>query len=744
MASIGKIARRTFLVGLVAIAGGVAFGVYQLRKDVPNPLVAGEGEAVLTPYVLLNQDGVTVITPRAEMGQGVHTTLAALVAEEMDVAWDDISVLHGPPAQAYYNQALLGAALPFRHYADTEFRNSLRRNIGLVGKLLHLQVTGGSTSIKDGYERMRHAGASAREALKLAAAAQLGVAVGDLRTEDSHVIAPDGTRIAYTALAEAVRDVPLPDVALRPRSEWKYLGKSMPRVDMLSKATGTAQYAGDVQLDGMQFATVRMNPKRAGMVSYDDTAARAMPGVLAVVDLGDGIAVVATNTWLAMQASEAVDIVWEDAPYPADTPAMMAAIAASLDDAPDSTVRNDGDVTRDMAGIEVVAEYTVPFLAHATMEPMTATAWLQGGKLDIWAGNQAPVMTRDTCAAAAGVDPEMVTVHTMLMGGGFGRRAETDYAVQAAKIAAALPGTSVRMTWSRTEDLQHDFYRPAAMARFRGVVADGAAVLIDGRIAAPSVSHQSIMRQMGQVPPGPDRAHVEGAADQPYGVPNFRITGHLTDLAVPIGFWRSVAASFNGFFLDTFIDEMAHAAGADPLQFRLALAEREHAPSAGVIRAVGEMAGWTGQTPDNIGRGIGFSYSFGTPTAQVVEVEDTGNGIRINKCWIACDPGVALDPAIIEAQMVSGAIFGFSAAMQEEITFADGQAEQRNFIDYDALRMHNSPAFEVRILENNPHLGGIGEPGTPPAMPALGNALFDLTGVRARELPLIKTYDLIL
>lgn len=744
MANIRKIARRTFLIGSAAIAGGVAFGVYQLREDAPNPLVAGAGEAVLTPFILLNQDGVTVIAPRAEMGQGVQTTLAALVAEEMDVAWADITVLHGPPAQAYYNQALLGIALPFRHYADTDFRHSLRQGIGQIGKLLHLQVTGGSTSMKDGYERMRHAGASAREALKLAAAAQLGVAASDLRTADSHVIAPDGTRIAYTALAEAVRDIDLPDVELRPRSEWKYLGKSMPRVDMLAKATGTAQFAGDVQLEGMQFATVRINPKRAGMVSYDDTAARTMDGVTAVIDLGDGIAVVASNTWLAMQAAQAVDIVWQDAAYPAETAGMMAAIAAAFDLEPNSTVRDDGDVTAAIEGTEIVAEYTVPFLAHATMEPMNATALFTGDRLEIWTGNQAPVMTRDKCAAVAGIAPEAVTVHTTLMGGGFGRRAETDYSVQATRIAAALPGTPIRMTWTREEDMRHDFYRPAAMARFRGVVADGAAQLIDGQIAAPSVFQQSSLRQMGQVPPGPDRAHVEGAADQPYGVPNFRITGHLADLAVPVGFWRSVAASFNGFFLDTFIDEMAHAAGTDPLQFRLALAEREHAPSAGVIRAVGEMCGWTGQTPANIGRGVAFCHSFGTATAQVVEVEDTGRGIRINHCWIACDPGIALDPAIIEAQMISGAIYGLSAAMQEEVTFTDGAADQGNFTDYDALRMHTAPRFDVRILETSADLGGIGEPGTPPAMPALGNALFDLTGVRARELPLIKTFDLIL
>jgi isoquinoline 1-oxidoreductase beta subunit len=744
MASIGKIARRTFLVGVAAIAGGAAFGVYMVRKDAPNPLIAGDGEATLNPYILINQDGVTIIAPRAEMGQGVHTTLAALVAEEMDVAWHDITVLHGPPAQAYYNQALLGLALPFHHYADTEFKHNLRQNIGMVGKLLNLQVTGGATSTKDAYERMRHAGASAREALKLAAANQLGVDASALKTENSKVIAPDGTELAYTSLAEAVRDVTPPDVELRTKADWKYLGKSMPRTDMVGKSTGTAPYAADTKLDGMKFATVRMNPRRSDMISYDDSAAKDMPGVDAIVDLGDGIGVVASNTWLAIQAAEMVDIEWEAANYPADTDRLLSAIKASLDSDPDSTTRDDGDMTSAIEGTEITAEYTVPFLAHATMEPMNATALYSDTSLEVWSGNQAPVIVRDKCAEAVGLAPEQVTVHTTLLGGGFGRRGEYDFSAHAAKIAKQFPGTPIRMTWSREEDMRHDFYRPAAMAQFRGVVADGKAQLVDGKIAAPSVTHNSSLRLVGQIPPGPDRGHVEGAADQPYGIPNYRITGHLTDLQVPLGFWRSVGNSFNGFFFDTFIDEMAHAAGTDPLEFRLAMARAEHAPSAGVIETVGEMSDWGREKSDDIGRGIGFTYSFGTPVAEVVEVEDTGNGIRINKCWIACDVGTALDPSIIEAQMTSGAVYGFSAAMQGEITFSDGAAEQYNFPDYDAMRMHNVPEFEVRILETSPHLGGVGEPGTPPSMPALGNALFDLTGTRARELPLIKTFDLIL
>jgi isoquinoline 1-oxidoreductase beta subunit len=337
-----------------------------------------------------------------------------------------------------------------------------------------------------------------------------------------------------------------------------------------------------------------------------------------------------------------------------------------------------------------------------------------------------------------------VTVHTTLMGGGFGRRGEYDFSVHAALIAKQYSGIPIKMTWSREEDMTHDFYRPAAMARFRGVVKDGAAQTVDGSIAAPSVTRISGKRLTGQDIPGPDRGHLEGAFDQPYDIPNYRIAGHLTDIHVPIGFWRSVGSSFNGFFLETFIDEMAYAAARDPLDFRLQMAQRAHAPSAKVLEAVAEMSGWTGTKTPGVGRGVAFTFSFGTPVAEVVEVVDENGEIRINKVWIACDVGTALDPSIIEAQMISGAVYGLSAAVQGEITFANGAAQQQNFTDYDALRMHNTPAFEVRILQNNPHIGGVGEPGTPPSMPALGNALFDLTGKRARNLPLNKEFTLIL
>ena len=744
MSRIGTIARRTFLIGSAAIIGGVAFGVYQVKKPVANPLTPGEGQVTLNPYLMINADGVTIIAPRAEMGQGIHSTLAALVAEELDVDWNSVTVLHGPPAQAYYNGALMGAGLPYPDYAKTPFQDGLGDQMGGLSKVFSLQVTGGSSSTRDGYDRMRMAGATAREALKLAASAKLNIAVADLRTENGAVIAPDGTALPYADLAAEAAKIDPPQVDLRPKSDWKLLGTDLPRKDMLAKSTGTATFGIDVRLPGMRFATIRMNPARSGMVSFDPAGAITMDGVEQIIDLGTGIAVVASNTWLAFQAAEAVDITWEPAPYPASTDAMMTAITASLDDAPNSTLRDDGDTDAAIdGGTEITATYTVPFLAHAAMEPMNATALYTGTALEVWAGIQAPIVTRDKCADVVGLNSDQVTVHTTLMGGAFGRRGESDFAVYAARVAHELPDVPVQVTWTREEDMRHDFYRPAAVARFRGVVKDGELLTLHGQIAAPSVTRSAMGRLMGFAPPGADKGHVEGAFDQPYGIPNFKITGHLTDMAVPLGFWRSVGSSINGFMMESFIDEAAHAAGADPLQFRLDLATREHAPSAAVIAAVRDMSGWTGQKQAGVGRGVAFTYSFGTPVAQVVEVRDDNGKIRINKVWIACDVGTALNRNTIEAQMIGGAIYGLSAAVMGEITFTDGVVDQGSFPDYDALRMHTTPAFAVQVLENGARLSGVGEPGTPPSMPALANALFDLTGQRATRLPLMLDFDLL-
>jgi len=742
MGRLRKYTRRAFMISTAAVAGGVAFGVYQAKKSLKNPLVPAAGAYTLNPYLIIDPQGVTIIAPRAEMGQGVHSTLAALVAEELDVAWEDVRVLHGPAAQAYYNGALINGHAEFEDGKRTAWQDFTRDAMDVIPKTLSLQVTGGSTATIDAYGKMRMAGATAREVLKLAAAAQLGD--GDYRTENGHVIAPDGSKLPYIDLAKAAASIEPPkDVALRPSSEWKYLGRDMPRVDMVAKSTGTAEYGADIQLEGMKFATVRINPRLgAGMVSFDATEAEGMDGVERVIDLGNGIAVVASNTWLAMQAADAVQVEWEEAPYPATTEGLLKAISASLDDSPNSTLRDDGDTSIMPDGAtEISAEYRVPYLAHATMEPMNATALFTGDAMEIWCGNQAPLVLQDKAAKAVGLKAAQVTVHTPFLGGGFGRRAEADAAVLAAKVAQAMPDVPVKVMWSREEDMRHDFYRPAAIAQMRGAVKDGKAVMFDGKIAAPSVTRQSLQRISGFAPPGPDAAHMEGASNQPYAIPNYRLAGYLADVDVPIGFWRSVGNSFNGFFHESFIDELAHAAGADPLQFRIDLIAPNHAPSAKLLEAVRDMSGWNGKTPDGFGRGVAFTWSFGTPVAQVVEVEDTNDGIRIKNAWIACDVGTALDPQNIRAQMSGGMIYGLSAAVHGEISFEDGEVQQKNFPDYDALRMGTTPNIEVKVFENNVHMGGVGEPGTPPSMPALANALFDLTGKRAREMPLSKTFD---
>lgn len=334
-----------------------------------------------------------------------------------------------------------------------------------------------------------------------------------------------------------------------------------------------------------------------------------------------------------------------------------------------------------------------------------------------------------------------VTLHTVFLGGGFGRRVETDVTRQAATLAAMLPQTPIRLTWSREEDMRHDFYRPAAIARMRGAVAEGRAVLFDAKIAAPSVTRAAIGRIIGREMGGPDKGHVEGAFDQPYAIPNYRVAGHLAELDVPIGFWRAVGSSFNGFFHECFIDELAHAAGRDPLQFRLEHVGAESPVAGGVLETVRDLSGWGAPVPEGAGRGVAMTWSFGTPTAVVIDLERANGGIRIARAFIACDPGLVLDPAIVRAQMESGLIYGLSAALMGEITFTDGRADQGNFPEYDALRMFNTPRIEVAIVQDNPHMGGVGEPGTPPAMPALANALFALTGQRVRTLPLLHHAD---
>jgi isoquinoline 1-oxidoreductase beta subunit len=747
MSRIGKIARRTFLVTSVAIAGGVAFGYYAYRRPMPNPLLddLAEGEVAITPYVLIDGDGVTIITPRTDLGQGSYSVLAALVAEELDIAWSDIRVDPGPASGTYYNTKVAAEGLPFAATDDGFMARSGRVVGDAMGKFIGLNITGGSSTVPDGYEKMRRAGAVARETLLLAAARQTGADRATLTTENGAVVLPDGTRLPYPDLAATAATIDPPDeVALRPDSAWRYLGQKMQRIDIVPKSTGTQTYGIDIDLPGMVFATVRTNPRiGGGMTGFDAKAAEASPGVLRVVPVDGGAAVVATSTWRAMRAADLVTFDWGPAPYPATSAEMWDRLSASFtDDLRDSRFRNDGDVGAALAGGDVVeAEYRMPYLAHAPLEPMNATALFQDGRLDIWTATQIPTFARDAAAGVAGIDAGAVHIHNQYAGGSFGRRLEDDFVRQTVAVAAAMPGTPVKLTWSREEDMSHDFPRPMAMARARGQVRDGRVKAFDLALASASVT-QSQTGRLNQFLPGPDVAIVAGAWDQPFAIPDYRVTGYRAAPMVPISSWRSVGASVNGFMHDSFLDELCHAAGADPLAERIRLAN--HDLSRKVLEAVGEMSGWDGPSPGaGRGRGVAFCLSFGVPVAEVVEVTDTGSGIRIDRVFVAAEVGRVLDPVNFENQVMGGVIWGLGHAMNCELTYADGMPEQTNFDGYEGMRMHQVPDITVRGLENGSVVRGIGEPPVPPAAPALANAIFAATGQRIRELPLSKHIDFV-
>lgn len=735
MSRLGKIARRSFLFGSAAIAGGVAFGWYQYRQPHPNP-IAGQGLAALNPYVLIDQHGVTVITPRAEMGQGVQSTLAALVAEEMDLDWDQLRIQHGPPGKAYYNSAALAEAVPYPPTDESWLPRTMRSFMDVPAKFLGLQLTGGSTSTPDHFDRMRAAGALARGALVQAAADRLGLPAEALTTEGGAVIAPDGTRIAYSDLAEAAAKVDLPETPpLRPRDRWRLLGRDLPRLDMVAKCTGTETYAIDMRRPGMRFATVRANPALGGaLLGLDAAVAEAMPGVIRILRLEGAFAVVAETTWQAFQAADAVVADWGPATHPATSDAMERAVLGALAEASrDATPRDDGDAEAALAGgADFEANYVVPFLAHAPMEPQGAAALLDGGRLTVWAGTQFPTMARSVAAEVAGVEEAQVDLHTLAMGGAFGRRSEVDVIRQVVAVAQALPGTPILLTWSREEDMAHDMYRPMAVGRVRGQVKDGMVTALDFQTASPSLI-ASFAGRLGYPAMGPDSTITQGAWEQPYALPHFRVRGHRAPDAVPVGFWRSVGASQNAFFLDSAMDEMAHLAGVDPLLFRMR--QMDHAPSIKVMEAVAELSGW-GNTAAGRARGVAFSLSFGVPVAEVIEVEDSAEGLRLTGAWIAADVGLALNPRNIEAQLSGALVFGLSAAINGEITFKDGAVVEQNFWDYEPLRLAQCPPISVRVLQEGGSIRGVGEPGTPPAAPALANAIFALNGKRIRRLPM--------
>lgn len=746
MSKLKTFTRRAFLVGSAAVAGGVAFGTYLVLRDPENPNLSdlAQGEASFNPWVRIDATGVTLITPHADIGQGAASMQAALLAEEMDLEWGGFEIDFGRPAQAYWNTAMAEEAPPVLPWDESFGARAMRASVGSLLKVIGLQGTGGSTSTPDSFLKLREAGAMARETLKLAASQRTGIALADLRTENGAVHLPDGTIIPYTVLAaEAALIDPVQGTDLRDPSTWRLVGQEMPRLDIMAKSTGQPIYAIDIELPGMARASVRMNPRKGGVLnSFDASAAEAMPGVERIVEITGGVAVIASNTWYAMQALDAIEYDWGPAPFVPEQADHWAALEqAFTDENLDSEWLNIGDVEAEIPGASVLeAEYRAPYVAHQPLEPLNAIILVEEDGVQVWTGHQMPRFVQQQVAAITGHDAEQVTLHNQYLGGSFGHRLEFEYLKQTAEIAMQMRGTPVKMIYSREVDFAQDFPRQITLARSRGAVRNGQVVSFDTQIAAPSIL-RSMLGRSGQSLPGPDAQLAAGVWQQPYAFENTRVRTYAVEGLSPVSSWRSVGASANGLIGEGFLDELIHAAGADPLEERLRLCTLDDV-SRQVLETVGEMSNWGEALPEGTGRGVALVHAFGVPCAEVVEVTATDRGIRLNRVWVAADVGRVVDPVNFDNNVKGGVIWGLGHAINAEITYTDGIADQTNFHAHEGMRMYQTPEIFVRGLENG-QVRGIGEPPVPPAAPALANAIFAATGQRIREMPFWNHIDFV-
>jgi len=733
----GKWSRRAFIASGIAAGGVVVFGVAIRRGDRSAKvagLVADEGDTLFDVWLKIAPDNtVTAIVPHAEMGQGVHTTLAMMLADELDADWAKVEVREAPADPEYANYALArGYSAPGVDF-PAWLVDSVDGFFFRATQFMALQITGGSNSVKTtGQIAMRTAGAAARHVLMQAAAGAWDVPASELTTRDGRVEhAAGGRSETYAALAPAAARLELPDKpVLKTRDEFRIMGTSPPRLDIPAKVDGTAQFGIDAKLPGMAYAAVRAAPVFGGKLeSMDPAKVRDLPGVRKVVDLGDAVAVVADDFWQATQALEALAPAfddggnghWEQGDIFRRFADDLDASAASGDEETD-VEKGDTRAALERAASVVEAEYRVPFLAHAPMEPMNCTARVKDGRCELWLGTQNPLGFAKDVARALGIEQDAVTVHNQYLGGGFGRRAFSDFAIQAARIAADA-GVPVKLIWSREEDTRHDHYRQASISRFRaGLDADG----------KPLAWHNHYV----------NKHDPEEAPHIPYGIDNQRILYTKSATHVPWGFWRSVDHSLHAFFTESFVDELAVAAGRDPYDYRRDLLAHEPRFLA-VLDLAAEKSDWGKSLPTNHGRGIAIHRSFGTIVAEVVEVRVADGKARVERVVCAADPGFAIHPDGLAAQMESGIAYGLTAALFGEISIRHGAVAESNFHDYPMLRIDEAPAIETHIINSNggETLGGAGEPGTPPAAPALANAIFDATGIRIRELP-VRRQDL--
>ncbi len=721
-----RLTRRRFLIGTGAAAGLVVGYAVWPRHRALN-WAAGKNETLINGWVKIGTDGrVTVAVPQAEMGQGVYTSLPQILADELGADWKTVAVEPAPLHPIYANKgmtldAVAGMPKALQGIGGWAMRELVER--------FDVQMTGGSTSVRGFHDTVRLAGASAREMLQRAAAREWGCDWRDCKAANGFVTyQARSARFAELATKAAGEDAPS-SPELRPAATRTLMGKSVARLDVPGKTDGTARFGLDVRLPGLRYAAVKSGP--AGDLKL--LSATAPEGV-AMVKGPSWVAVVADGWWAAKSGLDKVDAKFAAHTRPAG--AWMDAALTGAIAKPGTEVASHGDIGALGGAGVVTADYRVPFLAHACMEPMNATARVANGRAEIWAPTQSVTLVVWAVAKALGIDESAVTVHPTLLGGGFGRKAEPDVCVQAALIARAVK-TPVQLIWTRQEDMAQDRFRPAAAARMRGRIgADKRIAAWSSRVAVPDVSSSFMNRNIPALGGKPKASGegVDGTQALPYDLPGFSAEHALVDLPVPLGFWRSVGHSFSGFFVESFVDEMAHAANTDPGAFRLAML-KDNPRHAAVVSAVLEASGPLGADAPGTGRGLALVESFGSIVAEVAEVRVDKDGLAVTRVWAAVDCGPVVNPDIVRAQIEGGIVYGLTAALKGAVTFRDGAVEQGNFDTYPLLTLAEMPEIEVIIVPSTAPLGGAGEPGTPPIAPAVANAIFAATGKRLRELP---------
>ncbi len=712
--------RRTFLAG----SAGLTFAVATAGSSLTllSALAADEGEFQINAWVRIGTDGtITIIAPAAEMGQGAFTSLPMLIAEDLDADWSKVKVEQAPADKDYGNPLFGGA-----------------------------QVTGGSRTARGYFTPLRLVGAQARRVLLAAVAEKWGVPIEELTTKPNEVVhQKSGRSISYGEIAKFAKlPQSLPQVAeadLKPQSAWRIIGTDVPRLDVPSKVNGTAQYGIDIYLPDMVHAAVLRPPVQGdGPESVDDSAAMKVEGVIKVVPLPFGVAVIAPDYWTAQKGKRALKVTWKKGSkaeaYQSQT--VLDEYTAKAKDWSQKglVVLNEGDVDGAFksAAKVVTADYQNEHVYHAPMEPMNTTAWVKPDGVEVWTPTQAPTFVQAVAASIASVKPDKVQVHSTFLGGGFGRRVEQDFTADAIILSKAMQ-KPVKVLWSREDDVRNDKYRPATAQRLEGALdADGKIVGWRWRLVGESILRRAQPQRL-EAAKGVDGPVIEGH-ETTYSIPNQYHDWMEDDRGIDVGFWRAVGPGYTLFAVETFMDELAHAAGKDPIEFRLAHLKEPNAHK--VLKAAAEMAQW-GQKREGRGLGVAYAYYPGLWFCHVAEIAEVSvdkqtGAIRVHKIWAAVDPGVTISPGNVAYQIEGGIVFGTSAALHERITFKNGQVQESNFHDYPLLRLDETPAIEVKLLADpKSKVAGVGEAGLPPAAAAIANAVRAATGASVRELPLL-------